>query len=33
LSLLASNKKVACTSRHLNFQCQACPLENQLICL
>jgi histone deacetylase 1/2 len=26
LSLLASNKKVVCTSRHLNFQCQACPL-------
>jgi histone deacetylase 1/2 len=27
LSLLASNKKVVCTSRPLNFQCQACPLE------
>jgi hypothetical protein len=26
LSLLASNKKVVCTSHHLNFQCQACPL-------
>jgi hypothetical protein len=26
LSLLASNKKVVCTSRHLNFQCQACSL-------
>jgi hypothetical protein len=26
LSLLASNKKVVYTSRHLNFQCQACPL-------
>jgi hypothetical protein len=26
LSLLASNKKVVCTSRHLNFQCQACLL-------
>jgi len=25
LSLLASNKKVVCTSRPLNFQCQACP--------
>jgi histone deacetylase 1/2 len=27
LNLLASNKKVVCTSHHLNFQCQACPLE------
>jgi hypothetical protein len=27
LSLLASNKKVVCTSHHLNFQCQAWPLE------
>jgi len=27
LSLLASNKKVTCTSRPLNFQCSACPLE------
>jgi hypothetical protein len=27
LSLLASNKKVIYTSRHLNFQCQACPLQ------
>jgi len=26
-SLLASNKKVVCTSHHHNFQCQACPLE------
>jgi histone deacetylase 1/2 len=26
LSLLASNKKVVCTSSHLNLQCQACPL-------
>jgi histone deacetylase 1/2 len=26
MSLLASNKNVVCTSRHLNFQCQACPL-------
>jgi len=26
LSLLASNKKVVCTSRPLNFQCQACLL-------
>jgi hypothetical protein len=26
LSLLASNKKVVCTSRPLNFQCQACSL-------
>jgi hypothetical protein len=26
LSLLASNKKVICTSRPLNFQCQACLL-------
>jgi len=26
LSLLTSNKKVVYTSRHLNFQCQACPL-------
>ena len=26
LSLLASNKKVVCTSRPLNFHCQACPL-------
>ena len=25
-SLLASNKKVVCTSHHHNFQCQACPL-------
>jgi len=24
--LLASNKKVVCTSRPLNFQCQTCPL-------
>jgi len=27
LSLLASNKKVVCTSHHINFQCQASPLE------
>jgi len=26
LSFLASNKNVVCTSHHLNFQCQACPL-------
>ena len=26
LSFLTSNKKVVYTSRHLNFQCQACPL-------
>ena len=26
LSFLASNKKVTCTSRPLNFQCPACPL-------
>jgi hypothetical protein len=26
LSLITSNKKILCTSLHLNFQCQACLL-------
>jgi hypothetical protein len=30
LSFLASNKKVTCKSRPLNFQCQACPLGKSL---
>jgi len=30
LSFLASNKKVTCTSRPLNFQCPACPLGKSL---
>jgi len=30
LSLLATNRKVTCTSCPLNFQCQACPLGKSL---